>query len=337
MTNGDFLLAAEEQTNTFEGAGIFESFQGMMEANNQWALNGNTAAAALGALGAVMDPLQSIFSAGVGWLMEHVSFLREPLDALMGDPKAIDSHAASWRNIQAHIYQATDEFAHEVNKSTAAWAAASADAYRNLAREHAESTRALGQIADNLSVLTTSIGATVGVVRNTVRDIVADVIGACISKALQAATVVLIPKVVTEVAILVSKTIARIFNVLEGLLARLQELGKAANLLVSCLEMVGQVNRKVTLEVNTRTEVAGTGDISFSAFKDAYKQLPGQGQDTAYGTPSELASPSAKLYNQQGNIDSTALSASSNALQNAGSVGATLTEDDEYRPVEIKP
>ncbi|GAA1269738.1 hypothetical protein [Saccharothrix xinjiangensis] len=31
------------------------------------------------------NPLGMLASAGVGWLLEHISFLREPLDALLGD------------------------------------------------------------------------------------------------------------------------------------------------------------------------------------------------------------------------------------------------------------
>jgi hypothetical protein len=60
-----------------------------------------------------------VFAAGVGWLMEHVSFLREPLDRLMGDPKAIEGHAQSWKNIEQRICDAMEFFVAEVNRSTA--------------------------------------------------------------------------------------------------------------------------------------------------------------------------------------------------------------------------
>ena len=34
-------------------------------------------------IGFAIDPLGSVLTAGVGWLLEHISFLREPLDALL--------------------------------------------------------------------------------------------------------------------------------------------------------------------------------------------------------------------------------------------------------------
>ncbi|MEV4639212.1 hypothetical protein AB0J80_17840 [Actinoplanes sp. NPDC049548] len=135
---------------------------------------GNLVATGLSAIGAVMDPLQAVFAAGVGWLMEHVSCLREPLDRLMGDPKAIEGHAQSWKNVEQRIYDATGFFVAEVNRSTAAWAAASAEAYRRRAHAHADGIQAMGRIADDMSKATTIVGALVGVARNTIRDIIAD-------------------------------------------------------------------------------------------------------------------------------------------------------------------
>jgi hypothetical protein len=185
------LIAAEGETKAYEGAGIFESAFGLvgsLEKGDWLGAVGNLTATGLAALGAIMDPLQAVFAAGVGWLMEHVSFLREPLDKLAGDPKAIEGHAQTWYNIERRIYEATEFFVDEVNRSTAEWTSQAAAAYRQRARSHAESVQALGAIADVMSKATTIVGAMVGVIRNTIRDIVAEVVGACMSKALQAAT-----------------------------------------------------------------------------------------------------------------------------------------------------
>jgi hypothetical protein len=76
-----------------------------------------------------------------------------------------------------------------------------------------------------MSKATTIVGATVGVMRNTLRDIIAEVVGACISKAIQAVTVVLIPKVAAKVAILVSKTSANILGLLKRLFAAIKQMG----------------------------------------------------------------------------------------------------------------
>jgi hypothetical protein len=49
----------------------------------------------LDVLGFVANPLGSLVGAGIGWLIERISFLKEPLDDLAGDPAAINSVAAA--------------------------------------------------------------------------------------------------------------------------------------------------------------------------------------------------------------------------------------------------
>jgi hypothetical protein len=282
-------------------------------------VGGNAVATGLSLIGAVMDPLQAVFAAGVGWLMEHVSFLREPLDKLMGDPKAIEGHAKSWYNIEQRIYEATDFFVDEVNRSTAAWAAQSAQAYRERARGHAETIRAMGKIADGMSKATTIVGAMVGVVRNTIRDIVAEVVGACISKAIQAVTVVLIPKVVAEVAILVSKTSAKILNVLKRLFAAIKEMGAFTQQMGDLLAKVGQANRDVTRLTAFRLEAADTAGSGMAGFKGAYRLLS-QGHVSVYGATDKVIVETARSASQ------------TNTAQNTGATGTTLRGDNPAPP-----
>jgi hypothetical protein len=320
------LIAAKSGTKGYEGAGIFESACGIADgvAHGDWlGAGGNLAATGLSLLGAVMDPLQVVFAAGVGWLMEHVSILREPLDKLAGDPHAIDGHAQTWKNIEQRIYDAADFFVAEVNTSTAAWAAQSAEAYRRRARGHAQSIQAMGKIADILSKVTTITGAMVGVVRNTIRDIVADVVGACISKAIQAVTVVLIPKAVAEIAILVGKTTSKILNLLNRLFAAIKRMGVLVKRCDNILEEIGQSNRNVLRLEAFRLEAAGTSRPGLNGFKQAYNTLS-DGHVSVYGATDHVAAETAKSASV------------ANGTQNTGSTGATLTGDGpEPNPIDL--
>ncbi|MEU4424630.1 hypothetical protein AB0F81_28755 [Actinoplanes sp. NPDC024001] len=284
---------------------------------------GNFVATSLSLLGAVMDPLQAVFAAGVGWLMEHVSLLREPLDHLAGDPKAIEGHARTWYNIERRIYEATDFFVVEVQRSTTAWAAQSVAAYRERALRHADSVQAIGKIADLMSKLTTTAGALIGVFRNTIRDIVAEVVGACISKAVQAVTVVLIPKVAAEVAMLVADTSRKILRVMEQLLTRLKELGGIAEQCGSILAKVGQSNRNVLRLEASRVEAAGIERSGWNGFTTALEVL-GKGHVAAHGPMEHV-------------LVETARSASgTNSSQNAGATGTTLSGDNpEPTPINL--
>jgi hypothetical protein len=312
------LIAAESGTKGYEGAGIFESACGLVDGvvHKDWlGAGGNAVAAGLSLIGAVMDPLQAVFAAGVGWLMEHVSCLREPLDKLLGDPKAIEGHAKTWYNIEQRIYDATDFFADQVNRSTAAWAAQSAEAYRRRARGHAESMQALGKIADGMGKATTIVGAMVGIIRNTIRDIVAEVIGACISKALQALTVVLIPKVAAEIAILVGKTSTKILSLLKRLFAAIKEMGVFTRQMGDLIQQIGQANRNVLRLEAFRLEAAATAGPGRTGFRDAYRLLD-QGNVTVYGPVDKVIAETARTAGR------------TNGAQNSGSAGSTLTGDN---------
>ncbi|MGI5213084.1 hypothetical protein [Plantactinospora sp. CA-290183] len=312
------LIAAEGGTKAYEGAGIFESACGIADGmrNQDWlGVGGNLVAGGLSALGAIMDPLQAVFAAGVAWLMEHVSFLREPLDKLAGDPKAIEGHAQSWYNIERRIYQATDFFVDEVNRSTAAWTSQAAAAYRARARSHAESVQALGAIADAMSKATTIVGAMVGVIRNTIRDIVADVVGACISKALQALTVVLIPKVAAEIAVLVGKTSSKILNLLRRLFESIKRIGLFTGQCDTILAQIGQASRNTLRLEAFRMQAAFEGGPGLSGFRQAYNTL-GRGHTSVYGSVGQAAENTGRS------------AAHTNGAQNSGQAGDTLREDN---------
>ncbi|MEQ4306081.1 hypothetical protein ABNF97_32635 [Plantactinospora sp. B6F1] len=321
------LIAPEGETKAWEGAGIFESACGVTDSisNGNWlGVAGNGVAVGLSAIGAIMDPLQAVFAAGVGWLMEHVSFLREPLDKLAGDPKAIEGHAQTWYNIERRIYEATDFFVAQVNSSTAEWTSQAAAAYRQRARGHAESVQALGKIADAMAKATTVVGAMVGVIRNTIRDIVAEVVGACISKALQALTVVLIPKVAAEVAILVGKTSSKILSLLQRLFQAIKQIGALTSKCDGILQQIGQASRNtLRLEAFRLQAVGEAGGSGLSGFRGAFNTI-GQGHTAVHGTVGQV-------------IENTGRSASqTNGSQNAGQAGDTLRGDNPSpTPIEL--
>jgi len=320
------VIASESPTKSYEGAGIFESACGVVDGiiHREWlGAGGNVIATGLSLIGAVMDPLQAIFAAGVGWLMEHVSFLREPLDKLMGDPHAIEGHARSWYNIERRIYEAVDFFVDQVNQTTATWAAASAEAYRRRARDHAQSVQALGKIADGMSKATTIVGTMVGVMRNTLRDIVAEVVGACISKAIQAVTVVLIPKVAVEVAILVSKTSAKILGLLKRLFAAIKQMGIITKQMSHLIKEVAHANRNVLRLEAFRIEAAGTTGSGWLGFKSAYNLL-GHGQTAVTGPVKQVVIETGRSASQ------------TNSAQNAGATGTTVTgKNPKPTPIDL--
>ena len=270
-----------------------------------------------------MDPLQAVFAAGVGWLMEHVSILREPLDKLAGDPQAIEAHISSWRNVEQRIQEATDYFVDEVNRSTAEWASQAAAAYRRVAQTHAESVQALGMAADAIGGATAIIGGLVGACRNTIRDIVADVVGACISKAVQAFTVVLIPKVLSEIGFLVGTTTNKILNLLRQLFEAIKRIGVLVKQCDSILAQIGQASRNtLRLEAFRIQAVLEHGGSGLNGFRGAFNTI-GQGHTAVHGPIGQVVVNTGRQASQ------------TNGSQNAGQTGDTLRGDNPA-PTPIK-
>jgi hypothetical protein len=329
------LIAGESSTKWYEGAGVLEAAMGVKDglaSGSYWSAAGNGAVVGLSALSAIMDPFQVIFAAGVGWLMEHVAILREPLDWLAGDPKEIEGHAETWRNLQERTYDATEYFADRVNNTAAGWGSLAADAYRSKAGKMAESALALGAVADAMAEATVLAGSIVGLVRNTVRDLIAEVVGAAVSKALQALLVVTIPKIVADVAIMVAKWAAKITKVLKRLTAAIHELGAKLPALARVFDKIKEVMDEAITEAAHgstignayRVEAAGTrltqDESVLKGFRTAYRTLS-DGNVATHGTTLRVAA------------DTTKEAVKANGLQNGGASADTLTGDEPTTPI----
>ncbi|WIM96978.1 hypothetical protein ACTOB_000460 [Actinoplanes oblitus] len=328
------LTAPPAETKWYEGAGILEAAMGMTDsftAGDWFAGTGNFAVLGLSALGAVIDPFQAVFAAGVGWLMEHLELLRQPLDWLAGDPKEIEGHATTWREMRIRTYKTVEFFAGQVASNTASWEAEAITTYRAKAAGMADAVLALGEVAGAMSEATLIAGSIVGVVRNTVRDLIAEVVGAAISKAVQALLVVTIPKVLAEVALLVAKYTGRITRVLQRLTEAIAELGGKLPMVAAVCSRVrtlmdDAVFGSVFLNSAKLAEADGylaDSEGARAAFKAAYRAFD-QADEAVYGTKAKVA------------VDALREGIKGNSLQNGSATGDAIRKGGSAQPhIEI--
>ncbi|BCY05369.1 hypothetical protein [Actinoplanes sp. L3-i22] len=319
------LTAPAADTKWYEGAGILEAAMSMKDGFDQNDLLtgfGNLGVLGLGALGAVMDPFQAVFAAGVGWLMEHLDCLRQPLDWLAGDPKEIEGHADTWRNMQVRVEKAVTFFEGQVTSVTAPWQAESVTAYRAKAAGMADGVLALGEVAGAMAEATLVAGAIVGVVRNTVRDLIAEVVGAAISKALQALLVVTIPKILAEVALLVAKYTGKIVRVLQRLDDAIAELGGKFALVRAICGRIKDLLEEATFGsvfLNSAKLAEADGYLAdsagpWAAYKAAYHTFD-HADEVVYGTKAKVA------------VDALREGLRGNSIQNGAATGDTLLDN----------
>ncbi len=132
----------------------------------------SAAAAGLDTLGAALSPLDGLLEGGFGWLIEHVWWLHEPLDALAGDPTQITAQARTWHNVAAELGGVAADY-RGAAAAVAGWDGAANDAYRAAVDHYGSALERTAHDAAGLADLILRTGAQVGTVRALIRDQIA--------------------------------------------------------------------------------------------------------------------------------------------------------------------
>jgi uncharacterized protein YukE len=182
-------------TAATSGAGIVDTYAGLVgsitsDAESEGEKVVDVALSAAGAvvdtIGMAADPLGFIVSAGVGWLLEHVSFLREPLDALLGNPDEINANVDALKS--AAVEMKTIAAEHREDLSTiATWQGEAGDSYARSLTEMADELESLGMTLDGTAAVVGISGMLVTTLRGIVFDIIASLITELVRYALIAA------------------------------------------------------------------------------------------------------------------------------------------------------
>ncbi|GAY11034.1 hypothetical protein [Pseudonocardia sp. N23] len=245
------VATPDDDTDWYAGAGFVESGAQAIEevgSGDATSIAVKGVIAGIDALGVLTDPFGSLTSAGVGWAIEHISFLREPLDALAGDPDAIKAHAKTWANVSKHLKVVAGDGAAALD-GVSGWEGAAADAYRARAREWTSAIAAAGVEAARLANETMDTAASQATVRSIIRDAIADFVGGLIGPLLAAAAASVVTvgtSLVAFVAMVVAKaiTLARRFaHLIEKLL---DTLGLASQRLTDLIQRLGELAQKAT-------------------------------------------------------------------------------------------
>jgi uncharacterized protein YukE len=182
-------------TTATSGAGIFDSYSGLVDSitadsESEGEQVVDVALSATGVvvdtIGMAIDPFGYIVSAGVGWLLEHVSFLREPLDALLGNPDEINANVDALKSAAAEMKTIAEEHRQDLT-TVAEWSGDTADKYHGSLSQLAEELDSMGLTLDGTAAVVGISGMLVTTLRGIVFDIIASLITELIRYALIAA------------------------------------------------------------------------------------------------------------------------------------------------------
>jgi hypothetical protein len=243
------VASPQDDTTAITGIGIAESaadaYNGI--ADQSWIEAGlGVAGTGLEVLGMVMDPVGSVFAAGVGWLIEHVGPLQEVLDDLAGDPPTIRSYGETWNNVAAELTAIQDDLADAVNSELSGWTGDAADAYREASAGRTEALNGAATVCSGVGLVVTLVGELVAAVREFLRDLIADAVGRLIAWALQVAATlgVGITWVAPQAAAFCAKVAANIADIVRKLLKTLRNVSRRiADLMKSFDDIRGVLQR----------------------------------------------------------------------------------------------
>ncbi|WP_444947451.1 WXG100 family type VII secretion target [Micromonospora ureilytica] len=202
-------------------------------------------ATSMDALATVLDPLGSLVSWGVGWLLEHVKPLSDALDWLAGDPNQIDAYASTWRNVAKQSADAAADLQTAISSQLTEWVGASASAYRAHMSGQVRAMEGIARAAGGIASLVEGAGLLVALVRELVRDLIADFVSVLAVRlplwlAEAGATLGLAtPLVISQVSSLVAKWAARIGRLISALISSLRRL---APLLRRLSDLIDELN-----------------------------------------------------------------------------------------------
>ncbi|HEX4724539.1 MAG TPA: hypothetical protein VH333_18610 [Pseudonocardiaceae bacterium] len=324
-------------TTDFEGAGLFSdaastindvsSSQGWKSGAAEMDIVGD----GLDALGVAIDPFGSLLGAGIGWLIEHIGFLKKPLDYLAGDPEEVTAKQQTWENIAKALNDAAARYKQSAQSMAGANQGAAVSGVNSTADNFTSVlTGAAGHASDAATAMKVA-GIVVGTTRGMIRDSLSQFAGDAIVKWIAATAAAFFTFGATEAAFVVDE-------VAEGASLAAENAGKVSKV-VQALEKLkgGAKDSSSALEKASDsiakdagkdvTETAGK-DATETAAKDAGRTKPNDTGETT--TTSSASDTGATAHTDDANTAPSDTSETpDSATPQPADTGATAHTDDD--------
>ena len=186
IREGGPTLGEQSTGGWHEGAGVlYNAFElGNNIAEGDWA-EGLThgAVTLIGTAGAMADPIGTLITGAISWLMDHIEPLPTFLDWLAGDPDAVSAFSSTWANVAQHVDEVAQNFSTYIADDLGDMTAVALTIYRGIAQGHALAVSATGVLCG----ATAKAVQLASLIIDTVRCIVRDLIAECLSQLIQIA------------------------------------------------------------------------------------------------------------------------------------------------------
>lgn len=252
MTTNPLVANVHSSTSWHSALGSVDDVANLCQeaGSHEWVSAGLTATEAVGDTATLIsDPIQTLMSWGLHWVIEHVEPFPSLLDHLAGNPDEIDSFAQTWHNVGQRIRQDADQFRSTVAADTSPWSGPAVEAYRAATTVQSAVIDGFGEMCDGIAAAVQLAGSIVTGVRKIVEKIFCDIVSWIGSNLWKFLTGVLIPEALGELAAKVasdSSTVLKFVNNLVESIKKLTEiLAKVSHSIADATKGVREVAAKL--------------------------------------------------------------------------------------------
>lgn len=221
------------------GAGFFDTAFGLKKAvaeGDSLSIGMASVGMAVDILGMVLDPLGSLLTAGIGWLIEHLVIFRWPLDVLMGDPKGIDAaKEAIWAEGKK-VKEQSEQHKTATEEVLKSWSGQAAEQFRADMEGVTAQIDALADYVNFAGKQMAIAGGLIGTVRGIIRDLIAMTLAGIVKAAIiavalapitfGASIVAAVTSTIVEVGVAIGKIGSKIADLAKKLAEMLKVLAK---------------------------------------------------------------------------------------------------------------
>ena len=301
MTGNPLVAPTQSSTTWHTGINLLDDASGLSQAisSGSW-VDGGLAALGVGldALTIVINPVGTLISYGLNWLIEHIKPLTDMFDKLAGDADQIAAFAQTWGNVGQAVNQAASDLSDAVARDIASWTGAAADAYRANITNRINSMKAAATTADGIGTSVRMVGEITGAVRMLVRDMITQAIGDFVQDAAEEVFSLGIgtPAVIAQVTEQVADWADKIANVIRKLINSVEKLRP---LMTKLEEIWGEVKKVLSSLGHAADDTHLSGEdrgTAVSAAGEPHLATPGESGGTT-ATSGEESGPSIKSTN----------------------------------------
>jgi hypothetical protein len=186
MTDNPLLVNMDEQSK-YKGTLFIEAYDSLIdsitgEAQSELDLAFNAIGAVASTVSLVVDPFGSLLGSAFGWLMEHISILKELLDEVLGDPEDIQANVEATKAKAAELRVLAEDHRGSLAKPEG-WTGAASEKFQTSMDTMGKELDSLAGAVEGKAKVVAMMGTIVSVLRDIIRDAIAQFLGSVTANA----------------------------------------------------------------------------------------------------------------------------------------------------------